>query len=88
MLVVVRCVVLCVVIRASLATILVVTIYQQTQNGQFVHNHITKLANKHPKYNWMCKLVIIQRSCTHFDFLVQKLFGPCHERAKKFAENC
>ncbi len=53
------CVVLCVVILASLATILVVTRYQQSQNGRFLHAHVTKLAPKHPKYNWMCKLVII-----------------------------
>ena len=42
------CVVLCVVIQASLATILVVTLHQQTQNGQFLHAHITKSAPKHP----------------------------------------
>ncbi len=78
------CVVLCVVIQASLATILVVTLHQQTQNGQFLHHHITKSANKHPKYNWMCKFIIIQICCTCFDFLVEKLFRPCYERAKNW----
>jgi hypothetical protein len=28
-------------------------------NGQLLQAHITKLALKHLKYNWMCKLVII-----------------------------
>jgi hypothetical protein len=66
-----------------LATRLVESQHWPRQNGQFWHAHITKLAKKHSKNNWMCKLVIIQRCCTCFDFLVQKLFGACYEGAKK-----
>jgi hypothetical protein len=34
--------------------------------------HATKLALKHPKYDWLCKPVIIQRCCTRFEFLLEK----------------
>jgi hypothetical protein len=34
-----------------------------------------KIGPKHPKYNWMYNLVIIQRCCTCFDFMGQKCVG-------------
>ncbi len=58
----VGCCVLCCVVCCDLSeftTILVVTLYQQNKNVQFLHTHITKSAPKHPKYNWMCRLIII-----------------------------
>jgi hypothetical protein len=73
--------VLCV--GATLATIPVESQHWPRQNGPFLHTHITKSALKHPKYDWMCKLVIIQRCCTHFDFLLANLFWLCYECAKK-----
>ncbi len=69
--------VLCV--GATLATIPVESQHRPRQNGPFLHTHITKLAFKHPKYDWMCELVIIQRCCTRFDFLLAKQCGPCYE---------
>ncbi len=82
--VVVFCCVLCV--GATLATIPVESPHWPRQNGPFLRTHITKLALKHPKYDWMYKLIIIQRGCTHFDFLLAKLFWPCYECAKKIAK--
>jgi hypothetical protein len=82
------CCVLCFVVvfcmgEQLVATILVESQHQPRQNGPFLRTHITKSALKHPKYNWMCKLVIIQRCCTRFDFLLAKLFGRSYECAKK-----
>jgi hypothetical protein len=70
-----------------LATILVESQHWPRQNGQLLQAHITKLALKHPKYDWMCKLLIIQRCCTRFDFLFAKLCGPFYEPAKKTHKN-
>ena len=89
MLIVVCCVCVCgcvLCVGATLATIPVERQHLPRQNGQLLHTHITKLALKHPKYDWMCKLVIIQRCCAHFDFLLAKLCGPCYECAQKFAK--
>jgi hypothetical protein len=87
------CCVLCFVVVICvggrlLATILVESQHQPRQNDPFLHTHITKLALKHPKYDWMCKLVIIQRCCTHFDFLPAMLFGQSYECAKIIAKIC
>ncbi len=71
-----------------LATILVESKHRPRQNGQLLQAHNTKLAIKHPKYGWMYKLIIIQRCCTHFDFLLAKLCGPFYEPAKKLAKIC
>jgi hypothetical protein len=50
---------------------------------------LSKIGPKtHPKYDWMCKPVIVQRCCTRFDFLGAKLCGPCYECTKKFAKIC
>jgi hypothetical protein len=57
-------------------------------NCQLLRTHITKSVLKHPKYDWMCKLIIIQRCCTRFDFLGAKLCGPDYECAKKIAKIC
>jgi hypothetical protein len=69
-----------------LATIPVESQHQPRQNGQLLCTHIIKLALKHPKHDWMRKLVIIQRCCTRFDFLGAKLCGLCYECAKKPAK--
>ncbi len=85
----VDCCVLCVFcgcvlcVGATLATIRVESQHWPRKNGPFLHTHITKSALKHPQYDWMCKLVIIQSCCTRFDFLLAKLCGPCYECAKK-----
>jgi hypothetical protein len=54
-----------------LATLLFEILHQTRQYGQLLHTHITKSAPNDLKYNWMCKIVIIQRFCTCFDILVQ-----------------
>ncbi len=87
MLIVVCCVCVCgcvLCVGATLATIPVESQHRPRQNGPFLRSHITKskLALKDPQYYWMCKLVIIQRCCTRFDFLGAKLCGPCYECTK------
>ncbi len=78
------CLWLCFVWEWLLATIPEESQHRPRQNGQLLHTHITKLAPKHPKYDWMCKLVIIQRCCTRFAFLGAKLCG----RAMSAQKNC
>ncbi len=86
MLIVVSCVGVCgcvLCVGATLATIPVESQHRPRQNGPFLRTHIIKSALKHLKYDWVCKLVIIQRCCTRFDFLLAKLCGPCYECKKK-----
>ncbi len=78
MLIVVCCVHVCgcvLCVGATLTTIPVESQHQPRQNGPFLRTHITKLALKHPKYDWMHKLVITQRCCTRFDFLLASCVG-------------
>jgi hypothetical protein len=90
MLIVVCCVGVCgcvLCVGATFATMPVESQNWPRQNGPFWHTHITKLALKHPKYDWLCKLITIQRCCTCFDFLLAKLCGPWYECAKKLLKS-
>jgi hypothetical protein len=66
-----------------LATIPVDSQHWPRQNGQLLQAHRPKLLPKHPKHKWMCKLVIIWRCCTCFDFLGAKQCGSFYESAKQ-----
>ncbi len=55
------CLWLCLWVGATLATIPVENQHWPRQNGQLWRTYITKSALKHPRYDWMCKFVIIQR---------------------------
>jgi hypothetical protein len=70
----VDCCVLCVCLwlcvwEQLLATIPVESQHRPRQNGQLLQAHRPKFLPKHPKHKWVCKLVIIWRCCTCFNFL-------------------
>jgi hypothetical protein len=67
-----------------LATIPVESQHWPRQNGQLLHTHITKLALKHSKYDWMCKLVITFRDVAHVvTFWVQSCVGHAMSAQKR-----
>ncbi len=77
----VDCCVLCVQLWLCFVSyVLVESQHWPRQNGPSLHTHSTKLAHKHPKYDWMCKLVIIQRVLT---FCLQSCFGRAMSAQKK-----
>jgi hypothetical protein len=65
-----------------LATIPVESQHQPRQNGQLLQGHRPKFPPKHPKYKWMCKVIIIQRCCTCFDLSVQGSVGHARSLQK------
>jgi hypothetical protein len=66
-----------------LATIPVESQHRPSQNGQLLQGHWQKFPPKHPKYIWMCKLIIIQRCCTCFELLVQSSVGGAKSMQKR-----